>query len=70
MRAMVDIFIEKKISMEAIRGQIRFCDNVFLNWPSILAIKLHLSSSRGHGCNWWWSFIVEKIYCYWRPIAQ
>ena len=29
--------LRNKISLEAIRGQIRFCNNVFMNRPSILA---------------------------------
>ena len=33
-------FLRNKIFLEAIRGQIRFCDNVFMNQPSILARKM------------------------------
>ena len=32
--------LRNRISLEAIRGQIRFCDNVFMNQTSILARKM------------------------------
>ena len=33
-------FLRNKIFLEAIRGKIRFCDNVFMNQTSILARKM------------------------------
>ena len=32
--------LRNKISLKAIRGKIRFCDNVFMNWPSSFARKM------------------------------